>query len=144
MDRPAIEALAASELPAGSFYFHGYLPKLDLANLMRRACGFIFPSEAETFGCVLMEAMACGCPVLTTRVGGIPAVVREGEGLYVEVGNIDQIAAGMIQLLDGVHGLDLDRISRATRERFSYKSVGHILHEEHRKAAETACIRITF
>jgi glycosyltransferase involved in cell wall biosynthesis len=137
-DRAEMEALAASELPSDSFYFHGYLPKPDLANLMRRACGFVLPSEAETFGCVLMEAMACSCPVLTTRVGGVPAVVREGEGLYVEVGNIDQIAEGMIQLLDGTHGLDLDRISHETRERFSYKAVGYILHGEHLKAAEIA------
>jgi len=101
---------------------------------MRRACGFVFPSEAETFGCVLMEAMACGCPVLTTRVGGIPAVVREGEGLFVEVGNIDQIQEGMIRLLDGAYGLDTARISRETRERFSHQTVGRILHEEHLRA----------
>jgi glycosyltransferase involved in cell wall biosynthesis len=134
-NRAEMEALAAHELPPSSFHFHGFLPtKLDLVDLMHRVRGLLLPSDAESFGCVLMEAMACECPVLTTRVGGIPAVVREGEGLFVEVGNIEQIAEGMKRLLDGTHGLDLQRISRETRERFSIASIGRLLHEEHRRA----------
>ena len=136
--RAEMEALAVRELPEGSFVFHGFLSKPQLAGLMRQSCGFVFPSEFETFGCVLMEAMACGCPVLTTRVGGIPAVVREGEAIFVEVGNIDQIAAEMIQMLDGTHGINMERVSRETRERFSYEAVGRILHEEHLRAARLA------
>jgi glycosyltransferase involved in cell wall biosynthesis len=134
-----MEALAARNLPSGSFHFHGYLSKAQLADLMRRSRGFVLPSDAETFGCVLMEAMACGCPVLTTRIGGIPAVVREGEGLFVEVGNIDQITQGMLTLLDGTHGLDLSRISVETRRRFSHEFVGRILHAEHLGAARGSC-----
>jgi glycosyltransferase involved in cell wall biosynthesis len=135
-----MESLAARELPPDSFRFHGYLPKTQLADLMRRSSGFVLPSEAETFGCVLMESMACGCPVLTTRVGGIPAVVREGEGLFAEVGNIEQIAEGMRRLLDNTHGLDLPRISRETTHRFSRMAVGRILHNEHHRAACTKSI----
>ena len=133
--RGQMEALASRLLPPDSFHFHGFLPKPQLAELMRRSRGFVLASDAETFGCVLMEAMACGCPVVTTRVGGIPAVVRDGEGLAAEVGNVDQIADGMRRLLDNAHGLDLSRISRETRERFSRIAVGRILHEEHHRAA---------
>ena len=135
LNRKRMEALAAEHLPPQSFQFHGAVSKQDVAALMRRSSGFVFASEAETFGCVLMEAMACGCPVLTTRVGGIPAVVRNGEGLFVEVGNIAEIARGMHQLLDGTHGLDLKRISRETRTRFSHQAVGRLLHDEHLRAA---------
>jgi glycosyltransferase involved in cell wall biosynthesis len=134
-DRPAIEAWAERELPSGSVRFHGFLSKPKLAQLMRLARGFIFPSEYETFGCVLMEAMACGCPVLTTRVGGVPAVVREGDGIFAEVGNVEQIAMGMLQMLDGTHGIDMGRVSRETRARFSYDAVGSILHTVHCSAA---------
>ena len=134
-NRTEMEALAARDLPARSFHFHGYLPKPALADLMRRASGYVHPSSVETFGCVLMEAMACGCPVLTTRVGGVPAVVRDGEGIFVEVGNIDQITQEMLTLLDGTHGLALPRISFETRQRFSHEAVGRILHEEYLRAA---------
>lgn len=128
------EKTASGMLPAGSFVFHGFLPKSELADLMRRCSGFVFPSSAETFGCVLMEAMACGCPVLTTRVGGIPAVVREGEGLVVQVGDTGAIADGMMRLLDGTHGLDTDAIARGIEERFSRPVVADILHDYHLSA----------
>ena len=134
--RKQMEALAGEQLPPKSFQFYGAVSKPELAALMRRSSGFVFASDAETFGCVLMEAMACGCPVLTTGVGGIPAVVRSGEGLFVEVGNIDQIANGMRQLLDGTHGLDLERISREARTRFSHQTVGQLLHDEHLRATK--------
>jgi len=136
-NRAAMEALAARELSPGSFKFHGFISKPELADLMRRASGFVFPSKAETFGCVLIEAMACDCPVLTTRVGGIPAVVQEGDGLFVEVGNINQIAEGMVQLLDGTHGFDTTRISGEIRARFSHEAVGYVLHNEYLRAVST-------
>lgn len=134
-NRSQVESHAKRELPRGSYRFLGLLSKSQLADRMRQASGFVLASDAETFGCVLMEAMACGCPVLTTRIGGIPAVVREGEGLFAEVGNIDHIAQGMLALLDGTHGLDLPRISVETCRRFSRAVVGRILHEEHVNAA---------
>jgi glycosyltransferase involved in cell wall biosynthesis len=134
--RAEMELLAKKELPPDSFCFHGYLGKTDLANFMRRACGLVLPSEFETFGCVLMEAMACECPVLTTRVGGIPAVVGEGDGLFVEVGDIDDIATKIVRLIDGTHGIEVARTSRETRKRFSHETVGRILHEGHLNAAD--------
>ncbi len=134
-NRRAMECLASRELPPGSFKFHGFIPKPALAALMRSARGFVLASEAETFGCVLMEAMASGCPVLTTRVGGIPAVVAADQGVFFEAGNTELMARGMVRLLDGAHGLDMNRICEQTRKRFCYEAVGRILHEEHMRAA---------
>ena len=131
VNRRKMETMARETLSEGSYLFHGFLTKPELADLMRRSRGFIFPSSFETFGCVLMEAMACECPVLTTRVGGIPSVVRDGEGLFVEVGDIEGIADGMLLLIDGTHNLNMKKISLDTRERFNRKAVGKILHQAH-------------
>lgn len=50
-------------------------------------------SEKESFGLVLLEAMACGVPAIGTNVGGIPEVIADGETGYIcEVGDIDNIA----------------------------------------------------
>lgn len=123
--RQSAEKWASKLLPKGSFSFIGFLNKRDIADQLSTAKGLLLPSEFETFGCVLMEAMACGCPVLTTRVGGIPGVVQNNdEGILVDVGNSLQIKEGMISMLDETHGLDLNEIAKKTQKTFSSPNIG--------------------
>jgi L-malate glycosyltransferase len=57
-------------------------------------------SEKESFGLVLLEAMACGVPCIGTNIGGIPEVIADGEtGFICEVGNVEEIAKRAIQIL---------------------------------------------
>lgn len=57
-------------------------------------------SEKESFGLVLLEAMACGVPGIGTNIGGIPEVINHGvNGYLVELGDVDQAAAYAIDLL---------------------------------------------
>jgi glycosyltransferase involved in cell wall biosynthesis len=133
--RETLEAYAGDQLTEGSFKFHGFINKSELASWMRKAKGFVFPSEFETFGCALMEAMASGCPVITTHVGGIPSVVRDrNEGILVEVGDIQAIADGMLRCIDDTHGLPLAEIADTTKKRFSHESVGRLLLDVYERA----------
>src|SRR5262249_26248881 len=59
-----------------------YRPNLSpegLAELYRAASLFVLPSDEEGFGMALVEAMACGVPVISTRCGGPETIVTEGE-----------------------------------------------------------------
>ncbi|MBN3555892.1 N-acetyl-alpha-D-glucosaminyl L-malate synthase BshA [Fictibacillus nanhaiensis] len=57
-------------------------------------------SEKESFGLVLLEAMACGVPVIGTKIGGIPEVIVDGEtGFMVELGRPESVAEKAIALL---------------------------------------------
>lgn len=57
-------------------------------------------SEKESFGLVLLEAMACGVPVIGTEIGGIPEVIIDGEtGYMVEVGDTKAVAEKAVALL---------------------------------------------
>lgn len=73
----------------------GHLPAADLAALFRHAQLFLFPSLYEGFGLPVLEAMACGCPVITSNAGSLPEVAGEGAQIFdpKDVAGIAQAAA---------------------------------------------------
>ncbi|GGI95563.1 glycosyl transferase [Halobellus salinus] len=63
--------------------FLGYVGDEELPVLYSSADVFVLPSRYEGFGLVLLEAMACGTPVIGTDAGGIPTAIQDGEDGYV-------------------------------------------------------------
>ncbi len=87
----------------------------DVLPLLREADLFLLPSEKESFGLAALEAMACGLPVVASRVGGVPEVVEEGvSGYLYPVGDVAGMAAGCLALLQ--EGERYRRFSLAARE----------------------------
>jgi len=79
------------------------LPRPEVIQLLTHASAFVCPSVYEPLGIVNLEAMACGTPVVASRVGGIPEVVDDGRtGLLVAVD--DDFEAGLARALDSVIG----------------------------------------
>jgi glycosyltransferase involved in cell wall biosynthesis len=76
----------------------GYVPQPDLVALLNLADAMIFPSFYEGFGLPVVEAMACGTPVVTTRCGALAEVAGEAAE-FVEPANIDSIAQGLYRVL---------------------------------------------
>jgi N-acetyl-alpha-D-glucosaminyl L-malate synthase BshA len=61
-------------------------------------------SEKESFGLVLLEAMACGVPCIGTTIGGIPEVIEDGEtGFLCELGNVEEVAEKAMRILTDPH-----------------------------------------
>ena len=81
-ERAGVEALAASLGLRRTLAFLGEQP--DLGPIFSQADLFLLPSEQESFGLAALEALASGVPVVASRVGGLPEVVRDGAtGLLV-------------------------------------------------------------
>lgn len=81
--------------------FLGFVPEEEKIAAMREASCFAFPTLYEGFGIVFLEAMAAGCPIVTTRVAGVPEVVSHGKtGLLVEPKNEKQLAQAITKTLD--------------------------------------------
>ena len=72
----------------------------DVAPYLRGADLLLLPSQTEAFGLVALEAMAAGVPVITSRVGGLPEVVKHGTtGYLFPEGNVEEMAQQAVALL---------------------------------------------
>lgn len=79
--------------------FHGRVDPRDMPELYRRSDFVILPSLKETFGCVLIEALATGKPVLATNCGGPQSIVNPEVGLLVEPGSVEELVQGLREML---------------------------------------------
>ncbi len=83
------------------------LPSLDI---------FLFTSKTEGLGTSILDAMAAGLPIVTTRAGGIPEMItHEVNGLLQEIADVDGLSQGVMYLLD--HPEIADRFVHAAKER---------------------------
>lgn len=73
----------------------GYVEDKDLPNLLRGAVAFVFPSMYEGFGLPVLEAMACGTPVIASNVTSLPEVIADA-GLLVDPTAPSTLAASML------------------------------------------------
>ncbi|MFC2069606.1 glycosyltransferase [Chloroflexota bacterium] len=98
-------------------YISGYIPDELLVASFQQAELFVLPSIFEPFGMTALEAMACGTPVVASKLGGIREVISSGEdGILIDPTNAEEFADAMINLLK-------DRDLVADMGKKAYKSV---------------------
>jgi N-acetyl-alpha-D-glucosaminyl L-malate synthase BshA len=74
--------------------------RLDIVALLSSADVFLLPSTQESFGMSAMEAMACGTPVVASRVGGLPEVIDDGQtGFLCDENDTAAMAARAVDIL---------------------------------------------
>ncbi|HUX75146.1 MAG TPA: glycosyltransferase family 1 protein [Anaerolineae bacterium] len=81
----------------GRVLFPGYVADEDKASLLSGALAFVFPSLYEGFGLPVLEAQACGCPVVTSATSSLPEVAGDA-ALLVDPGDAGAITAGMARV----------------------------------------------
>lgn len=125
MHKAVLEAQAQRP---GIIWIEEMLPKNEIIPLYSQAALFVCPSIYEPFGIINLEAMACGTPVVASRVGGIPEAVKHDEtGLLVPVNQMesapfeptdpDKFARDLAEAINELMRNDARRTAMATAAR---------------------------
>ncbi len=135
-ERAALEQRVAELGLDGRVRFLGSVPRETVLRLFRAADASVLPSAWENFPHTLVEALAAGCPVIATAVGGVPEVVQDGaNGLLVPPGDV-AVLAGAIERFFGDAALR-GRLRAATApsvDGYSEEGVFAAIEAELRKA----------
>lgn len=116
-------ALRAEAAGLANVHFAGQVA--EVGNYLAACDLFLYPSRHEGLGSVLLDAMAAGLPVVATRVGGIPEIVRDGvNGLLCEPGDVAGLTAAMLRLREDPELRA--RMAAANRERAREFSPRHM------------------
>lgn len=134
----ALRKAAGQESSSDSITFAGFVSEEEKVRWMRRAELLVQPSHKEGWGLTVIEANACGTPVVATEVPGLRDSVRDGEnGLLVPARNSAALAAAMGRILDDTDlRARLSRGAMAWAERFRWNTVADAFAEVLRSVAE--------
>lgn len=124
--------------------FLGPVSAVDLPVYYRAADALVLPSlvlpdgEEEGMPVVVLEALAAGCPVVATRTGGIPELLRDGENAFLaSPGDRDALVRAIIQALSSSRSEEFRRSMRAVVEPFDWRRIA----TAYREAAERLAVQ---
>jgi len=100
----------------------GYLPQKRIIDELHNSHFLVLPSDIETFGMVLVEAQACGLPVVATDCGGPKDIITAESGILVTPGSISELARGMQKLIRSFDKFDPSEIRNSVIQKFGQQS----------------------
>jgi glycosyltransferase involved in cell wall biosynthesis len=101
------------------------VPQAQLASYLRAADALILYSRYETFGCVVIEANACGVPAILSDLSVFREYVTENEsGIFVKQNSPDELAAKIEKFIRGKYHFNKKIIAEKASQKFSYNVIG--------------------
>jgi len=102
--------------------FLGQLSQERVRDEMMKSNCFVLSSNFETFGVVLIEALACGLPLIATKCGGPEDIVNKENGILIDVDNQPQLEDAMITMYKNASKYDKEKLRSDAKERFGEKA----------------------
>ena len=132
MDR--VRRLAEERQVDGLIDFVGRVDHDELPLYYNAADVCVVPSYYESFGLVALESMACGTPVVASRVGGLPTIVQHGHTGYLKSWRCPEAFANSVEMIISSAGLQesLGAAARRRAELMGWSSVASMISEEYR------------
>lgn len=111
----------AKELELKNVYFLGHKKQRTLKKLYNIADVFSISSIQEAFGLVGIEALACGLPVVSTKVGGMKDYVTDKVGKLVNVNDEKELAKAILYVINHKEKYNKEKLSNYAKENFAQK-----------------------
>jgi teichuronic acid biosynthesis glycosyltransferase TuaC len=125
----------------GRVEFVGKQRPADVVHYMQNSGVLVLPSRAESFGMVLVEALACGTPVVATRCGGPEDIVNERVGVLVPPEDPEALATAIAHVLDKGDSFDPAELRSYALRQFGLDSVGARLRALYEEALGSVRVR---
>lgn len=107
-----------------NIHFHSEISQSQLAEFVRQSLALVLYSSYETFGCVIIEANACGIPVVVSDIPVFHETVTEGiNGIFVKPNDPGALAERMIEMIKTRSSFNCNTIA-AVSSKYSYEKVG--------------------
>jgi glycosyltransferase involved in cell wall biosynthesis len=123
--RASLETMVADLRLSDWVHFHGYLPKPELAKLLRRSSALLLTSLWESQPVVILEALSCGLPVVAPTIGGIPEIITPDCGLLFRPGDLDDLCVKLSSLLTNISVYNPHVVCKYAIAHFSPTVVGN-------------------
>lgn len=104
--------------------FSGEIAYRQVALEMQQASVFVLFSNHENFPCVIVEALACGLPVITSDAGGAGECIDIQNGKLVPVGNQEKLLQALTEIIDQDQFYNKIKIAENATNKFSYPVIG--------------------
>lgn len=119
LERKKIEKIVLQHKMAGRVFLMGIRSRKEIKEIFDQSDCFVLPSMSETFGCVYIEALASGLPVIATKCGGPEDFVDESNGIMVGVDSREELLQAMQKMIREIGKYNPEEISKAAIDRFS-------------------------
>ena len=121
--------------------FHGFINNEEIVEYYNRCSIFVLPSissKQEGFGIVVLEAMACETPVISTEIVGVAADVKESNsGIIVPPKNIDELANAIIKILKDKNAKTMGINGRkVVKEKYTWSEIAKKTEDLYRRVLE--------
>lgn len=121
----AVAAYATElKIPTENIEFTGLLTYPEVAQKMKNSDACILFSRFENLPCVIIEALCCGLPVISTNVGGIAELINESNGLLIKSEDEDALLESMKKMYSSYSNIDRENISAEAISKYNYETIG--------------------
>lgn len=127
MDSDRMKDYASSLQLNDKVIFTGLLEGQELADAVASGDFLVLSSHYENMPVVILEALACGLPIVSTNVGGIHEIIDDTNGILVKPDDTVQLAESIIQMINGCKNYNPQFLRNKVVEKYAYKNVGKLL-----------------